>query len=62
MTEKEQTCLSVAMEAKGRIFRAQDAAEEIEDDERRRKARKLLATARVTLERVDDLLRWGESR
>lgn len=54
----EQKCLAQAMTAKEKLFLAQDAAELIVDEERRRRARLLLDRAREDLEAIDRLLRF----
>jgi hypothetical protein len=53
----EQHCLAWAMMAKDKIFRSQDAAELLEDDDIGRRVRKLLDCARADLEQLDRLLR-----
>jgi hypothetical protein len=47
--------------AKDFIFKAQDAAEGIEDEDVRREAKKLLACARSDLEQLSDLLYYNPS-
>lgn len=57
MRTPEQHCLVQAMTAKDKIFRAQDAADRIDDNARRLRARQLLDCARADLEAIDRLLR-----
>jgi len=60
-TPEKQTLVRSTV-AKDGVFKAQDAAETIEDGHLRRRVKAELLKARNALEAADRLLRWGIER